>query len=136
MKLLVLASEPVGGDVLRAALDDDAVREAEVLVVSPALHRSKLRYWVSDDDDAIAHAEAVQEETAERLEEEGVDAAPAARPGDADPLQALEDALATYPADRVIVVTHPEGERDYREAELDEASERLGVPVSLWHVTR
>jgi hypothetical protein len=33
-------------------------------------------------------------------------------------------------------VTHPEGDRDYRETELDEASERLGVPVSLWHVTR
>src|SRR5215208_6336107 len=136
MKLLVLASEPVDGDVLRAALDDETVREAEVLVVSPALHRSKLRYWVSDADDAIARAEAVQEETAERLEEEGVDAAPAVRPGDADPLQALEDSLATFPADRVIVVAHPEADRDYREDELDAASERLGVPVSLWRVTR
>jgi formate-dependent phosphoribosylglycinamide formyltransferase (GAR transformylase) len=136
MKLLVLTSEPVDGDVLRAAIGDDAVRDAEVLVVSPALHRSKLRYWVSDDDRAIAHAEAVQEETAERLEEEGIDAVPAAQAGDVEPLQALDDALATYPADRVIVVTHPEGDRDYREEELDEASERLGVPVSLWRVTR
>jgi dephospho-CoA kinase len=136
MKLLVLTSEPVDGDVLRAAIGDDAVRDAEVLVVSPALHRSKLRYWVSDDDRAIARAEAVQEETAERLEEEGIDAAPAAQAGDVEPLQALDDAFATYPADRVIVVTHPEGDRDYREEELDAASERLGVPVSLWRVTR
>jgi hypothetical protein len=136
MKVLVLASEPVGGESLRAALDDDAVREAEVLVVSPALHRSKLRYWVSDDDRAIAHADAVQEETAERLEEEGVDAAPAIQPGDSDPVQAIADTLAIFPADRVIVFAHPEGDLDYREDELGEASDRLGVPVSVCHVTR
>ena len=74
MKLLVLTPEPVDAELLRAALGDE-VEGAEVLVVSPATNQSKLAFWVSDPDEAIAEAEAAQEETVERLEEAGVDAA-------------------------------------------------------------
>ena len=127
MKVVVLTSEPVSADLLQAALGDDA-REAEVMVVAPALHDSPVRFWASDSDEAIARAQEVQEESVERLEEEGVDAA--GDTGESDPLLALQDALATYEADRIVIFTHPGEERSYREDELvAEAQRRFGVPV-------
>jgi hypothetical protein len=128
MKLLVVTPEPVDANALRSTLGDE-VEGAEVLVVSPAGNRSKVAFWVSDSDDAIAEAEAAQEETVERLEEEGVDAA--GDTGEAEPAQAIEDALATFRADRIVVFSHPEGDRDYREDDgLAEAEERFGIPLT------
>ena len=128
MKLLVLTPEPVDAGMLRSTLGDE-VEGAEVLVVSPATNQSKLAFWVSDPDEAIAEADAAQEETVERLEEEGVDAA--GDTGESEPAVALEDALATFAADRIVVFSHPEGERDYREDEgLAGAEERFGIPIT------
>src|SRR5215216_5938537 len=128
MKLLVLTPEPVDAEMLRSTLGEE-VEGAEVLVVSPATNRSRLAFWVSDPDEAIAGADAAQEETVERLEEEGVDAA--GDTGDSEPAVALQDALATFKADRIVVFSHPEGDRDYREDDgLATAEERFGVPVT------
>ena len=128
MKLLVLTPEPVDAGMLRSTLGDD-VEGAEVLVVSPATNQSKLAFWVSDPDEAIAEADAAQEETVERLDESGVDAA--GDTGESEPVVALEDALATFAADRIVVFSHPEGERDYREDEgLAGAEERFGIPIT------
>jgi len=128
MKLLVLTPEPVDADMLRSTLGED-VEGAEVLVVSPATNRSKLAFWVSDPDQAIAEAESAEEETVERLEEQGVDAA--GDTGESEPAVALQDALATFPADRIVVFSHPEGDRDYREHEgLADVEERFGIPVT------
>jgi hypothetical protein len=128
MKLLVLTPEPVDADMLRSTLGED-VEGAEVLVVSPATNRSKLAFWVSDPDQAIAEAESAEEETVERLEEQGVDAA--GDTGESEPAVALQDALATFPADRIVVFSHPEGDRDYREDEgLAEAEDRFGIPIT------
>jgi len=128
MKLLVLTPEPVDKQMLRSTLGDE-VEGAEVLVVSPATNRSKLAFWVSDSDAAIAHAEQAQQETVERLEEEDLDAA--GDTGESEPAVAIQDALAAFPADRIVVFSHPEGDRDYREdAGLAEVEERFGVPVT------
>ena len=128
MKLLVVTPEPVDANLLRSALGDEVVG-AEVLVISPATNRSKLAFWVSDPDEAIAEAGAAQEETVERLEEAGVDAA--GDTGESEPAVAIEDALATFPADRIVIFSHPESERDYREdAGLEDAEARFGVPVT------
>jgi hypothetical protein len=134
MKLLVLTPEPVDADLLRATLGDE-VEGAEVLVVSPATNQSKLAFWVSDPDQAIAEAEDAEEETVERLEEEGIDAA--GDTGESEPAVALQDALATFPADRIVVFSHPKGERDYREDEgLADAEERFGIPVTHAVISR
>jgi nucleotide-binding universal stress UspA family protein len=134
MKLLVLTAEPISADVLREAAGDEA-DDAEVMVVSPALTDSPLRFWVSDADDAIAHAGQAAEETVERLDEEGIDAA--GDTGESDPMQALEDALATYDADRIVIFTHPDDERDYLEdGFVEQAEQRLGRPVIHREVTR
>ena len=129
-KILALVSEAVSADALKSAVGDDVANNAEVLVVAPALN-TKTRFFLADPDPAIDRAEQVQEETVERLSEGGVDAAPTATPGSEDPLQALQDALATYPADEIVLFTHPGGERNWQEEGLvDEAKERFGsTPV-------
>jgi hypothetical protein len=51
--------------------------------------------------------------------------------GEAEPAQAIQDALATFRADRIVVFSHPDGDRDYREDEgLADAEARFGVPVT------
>jgi hypothetical protein len=133
VKLLVITPEPVDADLLRATLGEE-VEGAEVLVVSPATHQSKLAFWVSDSDEAIHEAEVAQEETVERLEEAGVDAA--GDTGESEPGQAIQDALATFRADRIVIFSHA-GEKDYREDEgLADAEERFGVPVMHAEIAR
>lgn len=135
MKVLVITSEPISADALREAVGDHEADDAEVMVISPALQDSKLRFWMSDADDAIAKAEHVQEESVERLDEEGIDAA--GDTGESDPAQAAEDTLAGFPADLVVVFSHPDDERAFREdADLKELEERLGVPLVYREVTR
>jgi hypothetical protein len=127
VKLLVVTPEPVDANLLRSTLGDE-VEGAEVLVISPATSRSKVAFWVSDPDEAIAEAGAAQEETVERLEEAGIDAA--GDTGESDPAVAIQDALATFAADRILIFSHPESDRDYREDALEDAESRFGVPVT------
>jgi len=134
VRVLVLTSEPITAELLRDAVGTEVADNAEVLVVAPALHWSGLRFWMSDADEAIAKAEGVQEETVERLEEEGVDAA--GDTGESEPLVAIQDALATFAADRIVVVSHPESERAFAEEDVDAARSRFDVPVDYWTVTR
>src|SRR5918997_270177 len=131
-KILALVSEPVTADALRSAVGDDA-SDAEVLVVAPALN-TRTRFLLSDPDPAIERAEQVQEETADRLSDEGVDAAPAAAAGEEDPLLGLQDALATCPADEVVLFTHSGGEQNWLEDGLvGQAKERFGT-TSVRHL--
>ena len=133
MKLLVVTPEPIDANLLRSTLGDE-VEGAEVLVISPATNQSKLAFWVSDSDEAIHEAEVAQEETVERLEEAGIDAA--GDTGESEPAVAIQDALATFAADRIVVFSHA-GEKDYREDEgLANAEQRFGVPVSFAEISR
>jgi hypothetical protein len=51
--------------------------------------------------------------------------------GESEPAVALQDALATFPADRIVVFSHPGGERDYRDDEgLAEIERSSGIPVT------
>ena len=125
MKVLVVTPEPVDAAFLRSALGEE-IEGAEVLVVSPATNQSGLAFWVSDSDEAIQEAETAQVDTVERLEEEGVDAV--GQVGESEPSQAIEDALASFPADRIVIFSHPEGDRDFRE-DAGLAVARWGIPV-------
>jgi hypothetical protein len=134
MKLLVLATDPVDADDLRGALPGESLDGAEVLVVSPAVNESAVAFWVSDSDEAIVEAESTAEETANALAAAGARAR--AETGESDPLLALQDALATFAADRVVVFARGDEESQrYREDDLlGEAQRRFGVPVA--EVTR
>jgi len=135
VRLLVTTAEPISAELLRSVAGD-LPEDAEVLVVAPATTGSPLRFWVSDVDAAIAHADEVQAETVERLEQDGIDAAGTV--GESEPLQAIADALATFPADRIVVIAHEQGARDYREDGdiVAAVRERFGLPVDVGTVSR
>jgi hypothetical protein len=130
MNILVLASQAVDAEAVRAALPTDDLDGARVLVVAPALNSSPLAFWMSDSDEAIADAGAVGKETVRALDREGVRAN--AVTGESEPLVALEDALATFQADHILVFVHgDEDEQRYREDDLiGQAKRRFGVPVT------
>ena len=51
--------------------------------------------------------------------------------GDGDPLQALEDALREFPADEIVVSTHPPGRSHWLEqGVVEQARLRYDVPVT------
>ncbi len=135
MKLLVLTSAPISAQQLRDAVGDGAnAEEIEVMVVAPALQESGFRFWLSDADDAIARAEEVQRATVGELDEAGVPAT--GDTGESDPEQAIQDALATFPADRIVLFMHLSSEERYREdLDLAELQERFGLPVDSATVT-
>lgn len=129
MKVLVLTSEPITAQQLRDALGSDGdPSDAEVMVVAPALADNALKFWMSDADEAIARAEQVRRESVERLGQAGVSAS--GDTGEADPYTAIEDALKTFDADRIVLFTHQGEDQRYRE-ELDdrELADRFGRPV-------
>ena len=129
VKLMVLTTEPISAGQLRDALPDGVEpQDAEVMVVAPALHSSALHFWFSDADEAISRAHAVGQESLERLDEAGVPAS--ADTGEGDLVEAAQDALRTFAADRIVLFSHAPGEQRYRE-DIDERelSQRLGLPV-------
>lgn len=129
MKLLVVTSESISANQLRKAMGTDTQPEdAEVMVVAPALQKSGLRFWLSDADDAIAKAEEVRRGTVERLDDGGV--AASGDTGESDPMKAIEDALRTFAADRIVLFAHPGSEQRYREEiDVGEIERRFGLPV-------
>jgi hypothetical protein len=104
VKVLVIASEPISADRLRATLGE-AIDDAEILVVAPALHRSALRFWLSDADEPIRRAELVQRETVEDLDAAVFDAHGVT--AESDPVKAVEDVLVTFPAERIVLSLAP-----------------------------
>jgi hypothetical protein len=126
-RILALVSEPVSGEALEQVIGEERAQAAEVLVVAPALN-TRTRFMFSDADAAIGRADEVQEETVERMVDQGVDAA--GDTGESDPLQAIEDALQTFEADEIVLFTHPEGRRNWLEEGLvEEAEGRFDRPV-------
>ena len=123
MRLLVLAPRVIGADDIRTALPNDDLSGAQVLVVTPAHSESAVAFWMSDTDDAVGDAESSAAETARALAEAGARARGTS--GDDDPLLALHDAMASYPADRILV---------FDDGLASEARERFDVPVTHGHL--
>jgi GABA permease len=128
-RILVVANETVAGHELREVIGRKAEGVSEdVLLVCPALN-SKLRTWTSDEDGARDAAKARLDSSLARLAELGVQAR--GEIGDGDPLQALEDALREFPADEIVVSTHPPGRSHWLElGVVENARMRYDVPVT------
>jgi hypothetical protein len=128
-RILVIANETVGGGPLREQIEKrSSGYETTVLVVSPALN-SPLRHWASDEDPARAAAQQRLEASLQRLRENGIEAS--GEVGDAEPLQAIEDAVRTFGPDEIIISTHPEGRSHWLErGVVTGARERFAVPIT------
>jgi hypothetical protein len=128
-RILVVANEtcpcPALADELTARAGDPG---SEVLVVAPALN-ARLRHWVSDLDAAVAAAGERLDRAIENLSERGIAAEGVV--GDADPLVAIEDALATFHATEIVVSTHPPERSNWLARNLAaRAAERFDLPVA------
>jgi hypothetical protein len=71
MKVLAIASEPISPERRQAALGG-AIDDAKIMFMARALHRSVLRFSLSDADKAIRRAELVRRETVEGLDNAGL----------------------------------------------------------------
>ena len=102
--------------------------DARVRVVAPASKMSPLEWLTSDEDQAREEAE---ERAARATEAVGEVAHAEAEVGDPDPVAAIEDALRTFPADEILVVTEPGGDQSWLEKDAArEAFERFALPVT------
>jgi hypothetical protein len=127
-RILVVANETVAGRALRAEVVLRAQPDADVLVVCPALN-SPVRHWASDEDRARAEAQKRLDGSLAALAEAGVIAR--GEVGDADPIQAMEDALRTFGADEIILSTHPPGRSNWLEkGVVGRARESFDVPLT------
>ena len=128
-KILVIANETVGGAELLSLLGTKAEGvDEEMLLVCPALN-SRVRTWTSDEDPARVEAQSRLDASLARLAAAGVSAR--GEIGDGDPLQALEDALREFPADEIVVSTHPPGRSHWLEqGVVEQARHRYDVPIT------
>ena len=126
-RVLVVTTANDPEEAVDSLVREHAGEDAEVRVIAPASKVSWLD-WLTNDEDA-ARADAAQRAEA------ASDAAPTerveAKVGDVDPLQAIEDALRTFAADEVLVITAPDQQAEWLEKGLGElAQKRFSVPVT------
>lgn len=127
--LLIVANETVEGSALVDTVRDIALsHDAEVFVVAPALN-SRLRHYMSDSDGAHRAAEQRLAGCLARLRAAGVRAD--GEVGDADPMHAMEDAMAIFPADEIVIGTHPEARSNWLAHDIvARACARFALPVA------
>jgi hypothetical protein len=123
LRVLVIANETVAGNALLDEIGRRArQRPTEVLVVAPALIESRLKHAVGDVDEAAEQAHERLTRSLDRIKTAGVEAE--GRVGDADPNLAIADALRTFPADEVIISTHPRERSAWLEKDVVERARR------------
>lgn len=129
-RVLVIANQTVGGRALLSEIESRcAGRESEVLVTVPALPGSKLEHWASDTDRAAEEAKQRLAESVTAIE--GLGLSVRGNVGDADPNVAIQDALATFAADELIVSTHPPERSKWLErGVVERAREEVDLPVT------
>ncbi len=126
-RVLVVANETVAGSALRKEIMERGP-QAEVLVVCPALN-SRIRHWTSDEDRARGEAQARLDVSVSALTGAGVHVR--GQVGDDDPIQAIDDALRSFPADEIVISTHPPGRSNWLEkGVLARATDRYDCPIT------
>jgi hypothetical protein len=129
-RILVVANETVGGAALREEIcNRTRGRDSEILVVTPALASSKAAHWASDVDEALELARQRMELSLIEIDRLGLKAR--GEIGDSDPNIAIEDALRTFPADEIIISTHPPERSHWLErGVVESAREDIELPVT------
>jgi hypothetical protein len=123
--VLVVSTVEHAEEALRKQVGD----ADRIKVVVPVVRQGVLD-WLANDQRAFSHAERVAERTAEQLPGETVEAVA----GEAKVELAIRDALATFPADEIVVAVRPEDEEGLVESRATADISTLsveGVPVRL-----
>lgn len=129
-RLLVVANETVGGgELLEEVRNRSQGRDSEILVVTPALASSRAAHWASDVDEAMEMARQRMELSLIAIDELGIKAK--GEVGDSDPNVAIEDALRVFPADEIVISTHPPDRSRWLEhGVVDRAREEIDLPIA------
>jgi hypothetical protein len=130
--VLLLANETVAAKgVMDRVTELVGNGTAQVFVVAPAITSSAFKHLAGDVDDAIEGARSRLDASVQALRDLGVDAS--GEIGDSDPNLALEDALRRFPADEVLISTHPKGRSKWLERDVVEKA-RADVRIPVTHV--
>jgi hypothetical protein len=121
-RVLIVSTVELGGSAIEHLVGDDAI----TMVVVPEVRQSRLQ-WLANDDDRARH---VAQRASERLAADTPGMTVSAEAGDADPLQAIEDALARFEADEIVLVRRPEEDANWLEQRAGAAPDEIhGIPV-------
>ena len=129
-RVLVVANQTVGGRALLREIENRTRGgDSEILVVTPALASSRAAHWSSDVDEAIELARQRMELSLQAIQEAGLRAR--GQVGDSEPNVAIEDALREFPADEIIISTHPPDRSRWLENGVVERARReIELPVT------
>jgi hypothetical protein len=120
-RILVVSTVEDAEAALRARLHENDV----VKLVVPVVGQGFLD-WLANDEKAFAYADGVADRMAEGLPAEVVGSGP----GEADIQLAISDALATFPADEIVIAVRSGAELD---EVLSPEGDRMfeGIPVRV-----
>ena len=130
-RVLVVANQTVGGRALLSEIQNRSKgRTSEILVVVPALTHSWREHWSSDVDGALDEARDRLDASLRTMDAAGLSAR--GHVGDHhEPNASIEDALREFPADEVIISTHPPDRSRWLErGVVDRAREEIPLPVT------
>jgi hypothetical protein len=128
-RLLIVTDAEVEPDELSTAVRLRVLgRRAEVRIVTPII-AMPLHYFAADEDDEGRQAAVRLQESLRALVEADVHAEGVV--GTDDPLQAVADVLAGFPADEILLVGSLPSRRNWLDRDFErQARDRFGVPVS------
>ncbi len=127
-RCLLVVAKPAGAPELRRLRDRLPGRSLELRVLAPAFVRSRLQFLAGDVDEAARAARRrLDTSLAELLSDRGVSAA--GEVGEADPLAAIDSALATFAADEIVIVPSDGHGHWHEERLLAAAGRRFDLPV-------
>lgn len=129
-RVLVVANETVGGEALLGEIRERCRnRDCEILVVTPALVGSRASHWASDVDEGIELARQRMELSLIEIDRLGLKAR--GETGDSDPNVAIEDALRVFPADEIVISTHPpQRSRWLEHGVVTRARDEIDLPIT------
>ena len=121
--LVVTTVEDTDGDVLSSH-----VGAADTVKVVVPVVRQGVLDWLANDERAFGEAEAIAQRTADQLPADATEATA----GEPNVELAIRDALATFPADEIVVAVRPAQQEGPIEAAATDSAPRRsidGVPV-------
>ena len=129
-RVLILIAEEICGRCLARELANrgEGPEGTSVVIIAPALVHSVTVVWANGIDAGIAAAERKVDASVALLRRQGYTAV--GKVGDSDPVRAIENGLAEFPSESVIVATHPAELMGLLEWELIDRLAREGKAVT------
>lgn len=133
-RVLVLIVAQCDGESVFAELTRHEHPHAEIKIVAPIVG-SRLEYYIfTDDQTARPEAQLRLRDVLTAFERHGAHVT--GELGDMGPLQMIEDEIAIFAPDELVVVVHPDDEQRWFERHLPEdVQARFGLPTTILHST-